>query len=247
MVKSYRTICFILAVCIGGYCNAGMVTLEDHDTGWFTNDGWNFNSTANVVVSGATGTGTDTGRGFMTFDMSAFTGEITSASLAVIIDAYPNGTAEKKLRLYDFTSGLDNRLTINHPINSPDGIAIFNDLGNGQTYSQELEFINPFFPPSNGTAVGDTVTISLNQNAVDSLNAANGLWTIGFADNSSGFGNTQDGTIRFRAGGAYANQLILETAPVPEPSHAYLFAMCLLFFLLSLRKTRRPLAIQSVA
>lgn len=198
--------------------NADLITLNSVYQGWYN------------PASGHAGAGNyaanevDGFRNFVVFDLSTVVESITEASISIL-----NPTAAGTWSLFDVTTDIAALTTPHSPGATTD--AIHSDLGSGIPFGTA--------GIASGVLAMSLNTVSLNPNALASLNsAAGGLWAIGganFADTRM-FYNTGD-ALNGTGVGSIRLDLTTTTA-VPEPGALALFCGGL-FGIWSARRVRR--------
>ena len=223
--------CAALLFVMGG--GASAATVQNFDSGWYTNSGFTAGVT-NINVGSSNLSGAIY-HNWLAFNVMGLAGaNITSATLSFYGGNGINTSATSEaLGLFDYTGSINALIA-----NSPNNVGIYNDLGNGNSYGTAVV-------AANGPIQQFSVTLS--QAAIADLNAA--------AHNQSDNRFVVGGSL-LSISGPFANEqlfaifgpqaaltpaafLDLQTVAVPEPST---WAMMMLGFggvVMMLRRKRR--------
>ena len=218
-------------VIAGGAANAA-VTVQNFDSGWYTNSGFTAGVT-NINVGSSNLSG-DIYNNWLAFNLTGLaTQNITSATLTFLgANGVNTSATSETLGLFAYSGSIDALLA-----NSPNNVGIFTDLGNGDSYGTALVPGGPI----------QQFTVTLSAAAIADLNAAaqnpgDSRFVVGgsLQSISGRFANEQlfaiFGSAAARSPAAF---LTLETSAVPEPAT---WAMMLMGFGavgVSIRRRRR--------
>jgi hypothetical protein len=146
----------LLSVIGGGASNAA--TIQNFDSGWYTNSGFTAGVT-NINVGSSNLSGAIY-HNWLAFNVTGLAGEnITSATLTFYGGNGTNTSATSEtLGLFDYTGSINALIG-----NSQNNVGIYNDLGNGNGYGTAVV-------PGNGPI--QQFSITLSQAAIADLNAA---------------------------------------------------------------------------
>ncbi|MBX3436052.1 MAG: PEP-CTERM sorting domain-containing protein [Planctomycetaceae bacterium] len=202
----------------GTTAQAAFITLDAINSGWHQHNGHHEEGRTNYIVGD--GGSTLQFRNWFVFDLSGLTDTIIGAELRLFnpdIEGFQSNDPTETYTLFEVLAS-SAALDAGRSLGDPTGMAIFADLGDGLSYGSKI-----VSAADNNTIV----SITLNANALASLNAASGHWivggsltTLGNAQSEWMFGATGDAGI--------TRQLVLQTDaqnPVPEPSSMILFAV----------------------
>lgn len=160
-----------------------------------------------AVNSGFPGVGPpeETDRNYHSFDLSPYTGGVTSATLRIWadIDAYDSSAAFETIGLFDVTTAAS---VLDDPLSDPVAAAlVFDDLGTGVPYGSEDVF------PADDSSFVD---IALNPAAVTAIDGlvGSGTWSVG------GAMLTIDGTY----GGPISERIFKNDSSTPSEPNAQL-------------------------
>lgn len=131
--------------------NDGDFVISNYDSGWFRSDGQTFPGLQNYIAGND---GPDEYRNFFVFDISDLNSAITSATFTV---ANYTVSSNDLYRLYDFAGDIQDLF------DGTNEMAVFGDLGNGDTYGHQ----NFTTLDSGGISV-----ITLNESFLTNLNLA---------------------------------------------------------------------------
>lgn len=147
----------------------GEFSISAYDTGWFFQSGYHDAGNDNYIV-GECNSCARTGyyNNFFLFDLAGVTGTITGATLTAYNPDYVSGVLST-WSTWDISSALSN-VSSSWGDNSATGLSIFNDLQSGTLFGSRQV---------TNVVDGTPVSITLNANAIASLNAASGSWGIG--------------------------------------------------------------------
>lgn len=181
-------------------------TLNAIDFGWYNENGFHSSENDNYIVGTNFPVPNIMYRNFFVFDLSGL-GDVESATLRLFTFQVP---AQGQFVLWDVQTEIASLVAGGQGLTSTYG-----DLGSGESYGnisisadQDNEFIE----------------ITLNSAAIDSINAAGGLWALGGSNNNddlTAFGASSD---------FHIPQLILQPISIPIPS-AFVFlisGLCIL-------------------
>jgi hypothetical protein len=170
-----------LSMLFGATCvNAATISLTAIDQGWYTDTGWsipdNPNYLAGFVLPVPTDPNSPSGefRNWFVFDLSAISGNISSATLrAYNIDSppaflpgYDSADPTETWTLFDVST------EITSLSNGTGGVAAFNDLGSGLIYGSKSV---------SSADNGRFVEVLLNSDAIGQINNSSSLFAIGGA------------------------------------------------------------------
>lgn len=194
----------VAAVAAGGRTQAGVITLNAVDSGWY-NGGIHGSGNDNYFV-GEIGSEY---RNFFVFDLSSVGENILTAELRLYnpVNGYSSPDATETYDLYDVTTAVG---TLTADNGAGNGSAVFADLGTGTQFGSRVV---------SGADNNTLVSILLNGSAVSNLNAASSLWAIGGRLSTVTPGGSNEFFTGF-TGGQFARELVLTTGPaptVPEP------------------------------
>ena len=190
------------ALTLSGIANAGLVTLDSDKFGWYASNGSQNGVSANICA-GCFGDY----RNWLGFDLSTIAGTIVSAELRVFSNVSNDGN--QSIEWYEILTSYNN-------LGQVSGLAIYNDLGDGQLFSSGVANSNQWN------------SYTINSAGILSLNSFLGTkWAIGGKNlsNQDAFGYT------YAYNQTHPNiQLVLTTGSVdvPEPSTLSLFALALM-------------------
>ncbi|MDO9061997.1 MAG: PEPxxWA-CTERM sorting domain-containing protein [Bradyrhizobium sp.] len=213
ILKAGTLSCAVLfSVIAGGAANAA--TIQNFDSGWYTNTGFTAGVT-NINVGSSNLSGA-VYHNWLAFDVTGLANQnVTAATLTFYGGNGTNTSATSEtLGLFDYAGSINALIG-----NSQNNVGIYNDLGNGDSYGTAVV-------PGNGPIQQFTVTLS--QAAIADLNAAahnqgDTRFVIGgsLLSISAPFANEQlfaiFGPGAARAPAAFLN-LETSVAAVPEPS-----------------------------
>lgn len=191
---------FVLA--ISGFANAGLITLDSDRFGWYESDG-SQNGVDKNICAGCFGEY----RNWLGFDLSTVTDTILSAELRVFSTS--DNDDNQSIEWYEI-------LTSYNDLGQVSGLAIYNDLGDGQLFSSGIANSNQWN------------SFTMNTAGILSLNSLSGTkWAIGGKNlsNQDAFGWT------YNYNETHPNiQLVITTGSVdvPEPSTLAVFALGLM-------------------
>lgn len=206
----FRLVFIVAIACLVFPASVQSSTLEiaPLDQGWYVSNGQHvaghYNYVAEVV-------GAEEWRNYFVFDLSSVDETIVSATLQLY--TWQNLTsATYELREFGETGISSDALMSRHSEGNSEGITIFHDLGDGLIYgASELSPSNSF----------STIQIELTSDAINNLDASNGLFVLGgkgyyhdFVSHSNG----PQGAIFGYSDLHPDNLLILETQSIPEPT-----------------------------
>jgi len=183
-MKCLGTTLFVALFVMTVEAGAEVVEVRSFDGGWYRDDGV-YSSINNNVFSGTSyiqprlydyNT-------YLIFDLSRYE-NVTSATLQLDVSAR---SAPGTFNFYDVSTSIPSLRA------GTGGVTTFNDLGSGIYYGSVSNF--PSF---------STIQITLNADAISSINDSEGLWVIGGSYQSSGYVVARDGI----------NKIILEASPV---------------------------------
>jgi hypothetical protein len=145
----------LLSVIGGGASNAA--TIQNFDSGWYTNSGFTAGVT-NINVGSSNLSGA-VYHNWLAFNVTGLAGEnITSATLTFYGGNGSNTSATSEtLGLFDYTGSINALIG-----NSQNNVGIYNDLGNGNSYGTAVVANGPI----------QQFSVTLSQAAIASLNAA---------------------------------------------------------------------------
>ena len=171
------------------------IVIDASDRGWWRNDGYHSASNKNTIT-GQNGSGTQLFHSFFVFDLSSVpAGSFMNAKLRLEIENYFGPDSSESLTISDVSTPIE-ILT-----SSGTNVAVFNDLGSGNSYG------NFTVVPAD---VGSVLEITLNSQAItDIIAATGGFFAVGLKvdDISSPSG---DEGVRFSASSeARVHQLVL--------------------------------------
>lgn len=207
------------------------VAFDATDRGWYDIDGTHNNFELNYIVGALQGGAPFTAdvRNFFVFDLTSLSGTVTSATLRLWNPADNPATTTNEngfisnqnplplnerteiYRINDVTTPVVDLVAGNPGDNDPIGVARFNDLGDGVVYGSHVAST-----ADNGTFV----QIALNSAAISAINAhAGGLFAVGGNITTlDDLTTNTEALFRFTNGIPLGDtQLLLTTAPVPEP------------------------------
>jgi hypothetical protein len=172
-----------------------------HNLGNWSATGINTSTNTNYAVGNSAGT---EWRNFFTFNLASLdltNQQIVSATLQ-LRKWWHYADASETVDFFDVSTPAD---VLNN--NTGASVPIFNDLGSGASYGSVA------VPRAGGT--GDIISVSLNGAALSGITAAaGGYFSIGGSCRDCSIGQTV-----FASGSASGDQLlVIQTAPIPEPS-----------------------------
>lgn len=217
----------LLFLALAGPAAAVSITVGATDSGWYCSGntrcaggGLHFADNENYLAAQRSPNPGDEWelRNFFTFDLSSVDGVVVSASLRLFTADY-FGDASELYEVYDVSTSIST-LTLG----GSDLSDVFNDLGTGSLYGSRS------YTASDAGGISD---IALNSLAISDLNSALGgeialggkiasLSGIFGADVEGVFASSGPGDAPL-SGGVPVRQLVLEVAPIPEPTAALLF------------------------
>jgi len=233
--SALRNFLLLASVACVGPLHAALITKDAVDSGRYRADGFHDANSTNYLAgfcTAATCGVAGARRDFFVFDLSDV-GLINSAELQVFNPAggYVSAAGQDTYRLFAVATDI-NKLTADHAPGNAEGKAIFTDLGDGAQFGSKLL--------STPNQVNNMILkFTLNQAAIDAINAIDGLFAIGGALNLVGnetadkyiFGNTDNAML--------VRRLIVNEIPVPEPSTVVLLGTALLWFVPRIRRAMR--------
>lgn len=189
----------VLSVC--GFANAGLVSLEAQNSGWYSNTGTSNGNMANTCIT----CGSSLLRAWFGWDLSSIslTENITSANLVLYSD--PSNQENQNISFYDVVTSYANL--------GQDGLATYTDLGEGVLFS---------------SGIGQDLwnTFELTAGAISALNTARGsTFAIGAVNDSGGVWLGYNAGVS--ASSSYYRLEITTEAitSVPEPSTIAILAL----------------------
>lgn len=234
----YRPVCQAVfagcAVVILLLCGSGSATAQPTDVnasarGFYLDDGFNteFYDGYNTGWEGVEY------RSYFVFDIPTFSEEVTSATLRLWMpaDSFLSPEASETISLWSVSTSVASLVSSHNP--GAEGLAIFEDLGGGTNFGSAT-----ISDPGPG---GSYLFISLNQDALDAIVAAQGsqlaiggaLANLAKTNSEIGFLNTATPDDEPTTGPTAARLTV-----VPEPNVAVLFglSMGVVLYLVSRRK-----------
>jgi hypothetical protein len=212
----------VLAVCLGALppAEAVTVTLASVDRGWYQDDGnhipTNLNYLVGLLLSGTPGGGAALFeyRDFFVFDLGGITAPIASATLRLETERFASPQGAETLVIRDVTTDVG-VLT-----GGLDGVGAWEDLGTGTVYGAYVVSAADACHPLDRRC-GKSISIPLNQDAIDALDAASSLFAFGGAISTLDGGNAE--YVFANTGPGHVTELVLEL--VPEPATALLLGL----------------------
>jgi hypothetical protein len=191
----------ISLVCGGQALSTGTQDAEQvidaSDRGWWRDDG-NHNASNKNTITGQNGSGTDLFNSFFVFDLTSVPpSSFTGATLRLEIENYYGPDASESLTIYDVSTPTS-VLT-----SSGSNVAVFNDLGSGNSYGNFTVL---------RTDEGSILEITLNNQALADIAATTGgFFAVGLHVNDIGLSSGDEG-VRFSSSDeARVHQLVLTT------------------------------------
>jgi hypothetical protein len=209
MKGSISVACVLLfAVFHASRVEAATITLDAVDAGAYLNDhreDWYLYGTSVVgQVDGAAEY-----RNFFVFDLSGVSDPIVSATLRIDGGdiAYRSTAPSEPYSIYGVTSPVADVIA---PPDAVTGASVFGDLGSGVVFASTA---------ISASDDGTTVSIAINANGINAFNTSTGLLVVGGAMTQLGDSSAGGDEWLFAGAGIspVTHQLVLETAPVPEP------------------------------
>lgn len=156
ILKAGALTCAVLLSVIGGRA-ANAATIENFDSGWYTNGGFTAGVT-NINVGSSNLSGA-VYNNWLAFDLAGFAGQsINSATLTFYGgNGINTSTTSETLGFFDFTGSINALIG-----NSQNNVGIFNDLSNGNSYGTATV----------GNGAIQQFSVTLPQAAIADLNAA---------------------------------------------------------------------------
>jgi hypothetical protein len=227
-MNRFTMLVLILTAMSAGNAQAADVSLSHLDSGWYTDKGEHDSDNSNYLTGAYDGR---IYRSFFVFDLGSVGDIITGAELRLFNpgNGYQSPDPSETLLLFNVSSLIDD-LVAAHEDDSPEGMAIYEDLGTGVELGSQIV---------SAADNGQYVSLVLNAAAIAELNAArSGLWAIGGSltslrtplsdqENVFSFSNEFDPGL-----------LVLQTVPIPEPS-TWALALLGIVGLMTLRSKRQ--------
>lgn len=200
--------------------NAGVVSVNASDTGWYQDNGTHITSNFNYITGHYSG---DDYNSFFVFDLSSVTNLITGATLSLYnpSSGFSSVSATETLNIFNVLSDLSS------VTGGTGGANVFNDLGSGTLFGSVV---------GSAADANSYIDVVLNASAISALNSAPDMFGFGgaladvssdgvlFSGSHSGYNSsfvqlsltTDDNTLRFN------------TQDVPAPGALLLLGLALL-------------------
>ncbi len=197
-----------LALGLSSFANAGLITINSTDTGWYASNGSHSPGNNNYYVHGSV-------NDFFIFDLASISENIVSATLRIWNpnNGFTSDDISEIFQIWDVDTNIASIVA------GTGGVAAYNDFMSGVKYSETTV---------NLASNGSYVELNLNSSALAAMNSASGLFAFGGTLSTSRDGGYDRlfGYTGFGAGGVNAVHLELNTTvDVPEPSTLAIFAL----------------------
>jgi len=201
--------------------NCSPVYISTVDQGWFNTRG---NHEA-ININTFTGQSSDSisqaaviNNSFFIFDVSSLAGNSSDAYLYLELESWWSTDNSESFVVYDVTTPYE-RFTHDYPWDSIAGKEIFSDLESGIIYGTGTVY---------QSQVGEMIHIDLNDIAINAINLEQNYFIVGISLNGPFRQYSSEG-IRFGFGlQDKPNYLVINQAPIPEPTTMLLFGVGLL-------------------